>query len=336
MLASQASPEAQSLIARAHAWDNHTCLPIVPNAESYGDLGRMRSIGYTQVSVNAGFDLYPNAASLDFFASLRRWLLAHPEEYQLVQTALDVRAAKAAGRLGVHFDIEGISLLEGNPDRVFLMHALGVRWMLLVYNRANAAGSGCHDETDEGLTSFGRDVVRAMNACSMAVCCSHTGERTALDIIETSERPVILSHSNPKALVDHPRNVSDTLMRAVADSGGVIGINGMSAFIGETEPTAARTAEHIDYAVNLVGPRHVGIALDACIGAFDLGGMLDLDRHIYPEGYGYDETLCTLMPESLPAIVDALIDRGYDGETLCGILGDNWLRAAEEGWTPMA
>jgi len=166
-------------------------------------------------------------------------------------------------------------------------------------------------------------------------CCSHTGERTAMEIVEVSQRPVIISHSNAKALCNHPRNVSDDLMRATAATGGVIGINGMNAFLGEEKPSPQRVAEHIDHAVQLVGPMHVGIALDACIGAFDLGGMLELDREIYPPGFGYDETLETLMPDALPEIVAALLERGYDDDAIIGILGDNWLRVAEEGWEPL-
>lgn len=121
----------------------------------------------------------------------------------------DIEQARREGKLGVFFDIEGGVAIEPDLKLLRAYYDLGVRWMLTAYNQTNRLGSGCQDEHDHGLTDFGRAVIDEMERIGMVVCCTHTGERTALDAIEYSRNPVILSHSNPRAVHDHERNVSD-------------------------------------------------------------------------------------------------------------------------------
>src|SRR5690606_36645690 len=130
------------------------------------------------------------------------------------------------------------------PSLVSLYYELGVSWMLIAYNRNNAAGSGCQDE-DRGLTDFGRMVIDEMTRVGMIVCCSHTGYRTAREVIDYSKNPVIFSHSNPRALRDHPRNIPDELMKACAARGGVVGINGIGLFLGENDNSTEAIVRHI-------------------------------------------------------------------------------------------
>ena len=130
--------------------------------------------------------------------------------------------------------------------------------MLLVYNRRNLAGSGCHDPEDEGLTDLGRAILAEMDRVGMVKCCSHTGYRTAREILDSTDRPVIFSHSNPRALRDHPRNIPDDLIRACAATGGVVGINGVGLFLGTGPPTAEVIVRNIDYVAQLVGRRARG------------------------------------------------------------------------------
>ncbi len=123
-------------------------------------------------------------------------------------TAEDVRQAKRAGKLAVAFDLEGMNALNEDLGMVGLYYRLGVRQALFAYNLNNAAGGGCHDQ-DVGLTDFGRAVVQEMNRVGMLVDCSHSAYRTTMEAMEISNAPVVFSHSNPKAVWDHGRNIRD-------------------------------------------------------------------------------------------------------------------------------
>src|SRR5690606_12704364 len=119
-------------------------------------------------------------------------------------------------------DIEGMCPVLEDVSLVQTFYELGVRWMLIAYNRNNAAGGGCLD-TDDGLTARGRAIIDEMERVGMVLCLSHAGPRTVADALEYSRNPVIFSHSNPYGDTPHPRNVSDDLIRACARKGGVIG-----------------------------------------------------------------------------------------------------------------
>jgi membrane dipeptidase len=235
-----------------------------------------------------------------------------------------------AGRLAIAFNLEGFGALGGQVEMVSLYHDLGVRWMLIAYNQNNLGGGGCQDE-DGGLTDFGRQVIEEMERVGMVVCCSHTGYRTALEVMAQATRPVILSHSNPRALVDHPRNVPDEVMQACAATGGVMGITGVSLFLGGA-PEAARILEHIEYAVGRIGVEHVGLGIDTC---FDSSEVLDY-MSTMPERFGalrgYDDGLAIAGPEVIPAVAEGLLARGFSEADAAKIMGGNFLRVAREVW----
>src|SRR5262249_39233052 len=144
--------------------------------------------------------------------------------------------AKREGRLAVFFDVEGGIPVQDDPEVVARLYALGVRWLLLAYNRNNRLGGGCQDE-DPGLTAQGRRVLDVMKRVGMVLCCTHTGARTAREAMEYMEQPVIFSHSNPRAVHDHPRNITDDLIRRCAATGGVIDLNGIGMFLGRNDNT---------------------------------------------------------------------------------------------------
>src|SRR4029077_17545590 len=117
-------------------------------------------------------------------AQFRRWISMRPEQYVLINGVGDIERAKREGKLAVGFDIEGARAIGDQISLVQLFYDLGVRWMLMAYNRANLVGCGCHDAEDTGLTAFGRQVLDEMARVGMAACCSHTGPRTSLEVIE--------------------------------------------------------------------------------------------------------------------------------------------------------
>ncbi len=222
-------------------WDNHTCLPLRPQDEQFlPELERARKSGVTVVGVNIGFGKQSIEEHVRMLAHFRRWLLARPQQYMLVRSVDDVQKAAQTGLLGVFFDIEGGGAIDDQLSIIGLYYDLGVRWMSIAYNLNNRFGGGCMD-SDDGLTPFGEKAIDEMARVGMVTCCSHTGERTVLEVIEHASNPVIFSHSNPRALWDHPRNISDEAIRKCAAKGGVVGINGVGLFLSSEAVAATRS-----------------------------------------------------------------------------------------------
>ena len=219
----------------------------------------------------------------------------------------------------------------GDHGLVEMFYDLGVRWMLVAYNRNNAAGGGCHDE-DTGLTAHGRAILKAMKRVGMVACCSHTGHRTAREVLDAAENPVIFSHSNPSALAAHARNIPDDLIKACAATGGVVGVNGIGFFLGGGEDQPELVAQHIDHVVQLVGPDHAEVALDYIFDEAETVEMLATQRHTFPDPAAYAGELRMVGPEGLVGVVAALSRRGYTEADLAKILGGNWRRVAQAVW----
>ena len=185
---------ARALMARHLVWDNHGCMPVArPHDTSFlPQLQRYRESGVNAVTLNIGFGDQGVEDHLRTIASFRRWLLDRPDQYLLLNKPEDLTIARASGRLAVAFDIEGSNAIGDQISLLETYQKLGVRWMLLAYNIGNRVGGGCQQE-DAGLTVFGRDVVREMERLGLWVCLSHTGHRTARDVLAMAQRPVIFS-----------------------------------------------------------------------------------------------------------------------------------------------
>jgi len=302
-----------------------------------GDIGflpqlkRMRNAGIDLVSLNVSLDAVDPHEAFPMLATFRRWIGQHAEHYVLADTVADIEAAKASARLAVAFDIEGGRAVEQYPGLVEVFYRLGVRWMLIAYNKNNKLGGGCQDK-DCGLTDYGRQIVDEMQRVGMVLCCSHTGYRTAREAIEYSKNPVIFSHSNPRAIHDHERNIPDDLMRACARTGGVVNINGIGIFLGTNDNTTETLLRHIDYAVNLIGPEHVGLGLDYVFDQKELDDHVRAHPDIWPPEKGYGAGVAMVEPERFPIICEALLKRGYSETDAQGILGHNNLRVARQVW----
>jgi membrane dipeptidase len=313
-------------------WDNHVCMPLRPDDTGFlPQIERHRAAGADMVVINAGFGNMPLSLHLEMLESFRQWFGTRADQYALIKTADDILDAKAAGKLAVAFDIEGMEVLGDDLSLIETFHDLGVKWMLIAYNEQNKVGSGCHVE-DHGLSDFGCEVIREMERVGMVLCCSHTGYRTALEAIEFSNNPVILSHSNPRALHNHPRNVPDEVMVAIANSGGVMGINGIGAFLGDSEATTSSVLRHIDYAVNLIGHEHVGLGIDYVFDMEELDDFLRDNAETFPAQWGYKPGMQIVQPEQLSEITDGLQDMGYTDGAIRAILGENWMRVARQVW----
>ena len=323
---------AETLYADAFVWDAHAGFESWPSTD-LRNLGTWKNAGVDFLSVNVGYDLQRWTDTVRVLAAFRRWFEAS-DEYALAGCVADVRAARAAGQMAVAFDLEGMNVLDGSLDLLRLVHALGVRQILFAYNRNSVAGGGCHDE-DSGLTDFGRAAVEEMNALGILVDCSHCGYRTTMEAMELSSAPVIFSHSNPRALRDHERNIRDEQVLACAATGGVVGVNGIGLFLGEDDIGTSTMADHVEYLLDLVGPKHVGIGLDyffeseidASFQETFAGNEDFWPREQYPGG----EIRCA-APSQLRELAAELLRRGRSGPDIRAVLGGNFLRVAEAVW----
>lgn len=313
-------------------WDAHSGFMPDPAAD-LNNLRIWRDAGVNYLSVDVGFDLLPWEQTVRTLANFRHWILSNPDHYTLVSSVAEIRQAKREGKLAITFDIEGMNALDGRIEMVEFYHRLGVRQMLFAYNRNNLAGGGCHD-VETGLTAFGRQVIDEMNRLGMFVDVTHTGYRTSMEVMDYSNRPVIFSHSNPKALCGHGRNITDEQIRACARTGGIVAMVGLNRFLGEGRTDSEKLADHVEYLVDLIGPRHVGIGLDYAFPV-DLKGI---DRIIadnpqfwptdeYPEG-----ATTYAAPGQLRELAEVLLRRGRSERAVRDVMGGNFMRLAGEIW----
>lgn len=317
-------------------WDAHTCLPLHPAAD-FGPLERFLALGVNYVSVNVGMDMNAVPQVMAVIAAFRARLSAQPDRYVIPETVADIERAAATGRLAVGFDLEGALPLLEEPAMVALYARLGVRQIHFAYNRNNSVADGCHD-VERGLTALGRRMVEAVNAAGLLMDCSHTGRRCSLDIMAASSRPVVFSHANPLALVEHGRNITDEQIRACAATGGVVCVSSVSGFLGVATPTAADVARHAAYVAGLVGARHVGVGLD--IGWRQSGlddwpaGSVD-PSYWWPRAAGYDFAIARMAYAPVEAWRELPLELarlGFSADDIAGILGGNMARVAREVW----
>ncbi|TDQ82162.1 membrane dipeptidase [Dongia mobilis] len=315
-------------------WDAHACLPLLPNYDCRA-LQRHRAAGATFVSVNVGMDFNPLAQCIRVIAGFRDWIGKHPQDFILAETLDDVRRAKAEGKLAVAFDLEGSMMLDDDLAMLGLYRDLGVRQMHLAYNRDNPIAGGCFGR-NQGLSDLGREVVRECNRVGIVMDCSHSSRQTSLDVMAVSSKPVVFSHSNAKALCDHPRNIDDVQIKAAAATGGLVCVTGIGPFLGRDIATETLLA-HIDHMVKLVGVAHVGIGIDYSFDTehSDLPDGED-PKDWWPPVEGSDFNFSEvhfMPPERLPFIALALLKHGYSEADTAAILGGNFMRVAGEGWS---
>jgi membrane dipeptidase len=202
------------------------------------------------------------------------------------------------------------------------------------WSRRTAFADGTWENgTRGGLSRLGRDAVREMNRLGMMVDVSHASDRTLWDVRETTEAPVVASHSNARALHEHPRNLTDEMIRAIAEGGGVVGAVAYPAFVGAGEVTIADWADHIDHMVRLAGVDHVGIGADFVHHLFEVAPDHDI-RTWRPRWSAPPSEAPTIEgmrgPEDFPNLTAELLRRGYTREDLTRIYGANFLRVMAE------
>jgi membrane dipeptidase len=288
------------------------------------DFQRIKDSGITIFHPAVGFtegDVY--ASSLSDITGWNAFLAAHPEDFVRVDSAADLECAKASGRIGIVIGQQNSKHFR-TVDDVDRFYGLGQRVSQLTYF-PNRIGGGSAGGPDLGLTPFGAEIVERMNHLGMAIDVSHCGDRTTLDAIEASKKPVLITHSNCRALVpSSQRCKTDEAIAKVAAKGGVIGVTMVRYFVrsGATA-TIEDVLDHIDHVVKLAGVEHVGLGSDV-----DLDGR---DTHRHPkkkndlDGIDYAKKVFDLT--------EGLLRRNYSRANVELILGGNFQRALSEIWT---
>jgi len=233
----------------------------------------------------------------------------HRDKIALFTKMADLEAAEGAGKIAAMLSIEGGEAVEADLGILRMLHRLGVRAMGLTWNERNQIADGAAEgRTKGGLTNFGVELISEMNRIGMIVDVSHLSDPGFYDVMETTTKPIIASHSNCRALCDHRRNLTNDMIKCLADNGGVMGMNFSPSFIDQDKEraTVERVLDHIDHVVELVGINHVGLGSD-----FD--GISSTPR-------GLEDVT------KLPNITAGLVGGGYDEDEVMKVLGGNFLR----------
>lgn len=293
------------------------------HADGYMDLPRIREGGldaeffaiYMEREPRPGMAVKRALGQID---AVRATARKYPNDVALASTSDEVREVVASGRLAALMGVEGGHIIEDDLRVLRMYHALGVRYMTLThcFNTHWADSSGCGDPVEPehgGLSPFGEEVVREMNRLGMIVDVSHVADETFFDVMRITRAPVIASHSSVDGVKEHPRNMSDDMLRALAENGGVIQINAVIQYIDPVERDRTPLdvfIDHIEHAVAVAGPDHVGIGLDYGYTAPAPAGLEDISK--------------------IEAVTYELLRRGFDEETIGRIWGENTLRVMAE------
>ncbi|MDT9598131.1 dipeptidase [Sphingosinicella rhizophila] len=299
------------------------------------DAAEFRASGITAFHVASGTRDYES--TLVYMAGWQGFAGRNGDVFTLVGRAEDIDEAKRDGKCAVIMGIQNSEHFR-TPADVKAFYQLGQRCSQLTYNSQNRIGAGSTERVDGGVTDFGVEIIKAMNEVGMLIDVSHSGDRTTLDAIEISSKPIAFTHSNCRALVNHPRVKTDEAIRALAKKGGVMGMTGVRNFVSATEPTdVTHVVNHIDHAVKLVGIDHVGIGSDADLHGYDAMSPDQIARTKanYKDSYAFREKIDTDgfdHPLKMFDLTEELIRRNYSDANIKAILGGNFRRLLGSTW----
>lgn len=234
---------------------------------------------------------------------------AHPDKLLPFTRVADVREAEKQGKIAAMLSIEGGEAVEADLGILRMLHRLGVRAMTLTWNERNQIADGAAEgRTKGGLTNFGLELVAEMSKIGMVIDVSHISDAGFFDVIDTTKSPIIASHSNCRAICNHRRNLTDEMIKLLAEKDGVMGMNFAPAFVDENKDNATleRVLDHVDHVVKIASVEHVGLGSD-----FD--GIENTPK-------GLEDVT------KIPSFTEGLLKRGYGEEDVIKILGENFLR----------
>ncbi len=273
------------------------------------------------------------------------WFERFPELIMQARSGDDVRQAKLDGRTAIIFGFQNPSPIEDDIGLVEVWHTLGARFMQLSYNNQSLLATGCYEAEDTGITRMGKQVIKEMNRVGMIIDMSHSAERSTLEAIELSERPIAITHANPAFWQPALRNKSDTVLKALVSTGGMLGFSmyphhlkdKSCCSIGSFCDMIARTAE-------LIGVSNIGIGSDLCQDQPDsVVEWMRVGRWTKEIDYGEGSASNAGFPQQpewfkdnrdFGNISDGLRKIGFSETDIAAIMGENWLRFFDEGFGP--
>ena len=317
------------------------------SAPSQRLLSDIRASGVTAVSMtlSVGSNGDRLAKALQRIAVFDEKVAAAPDALMRVRKAADLATAKSSGRLGLIYNVQDTSLLENDLSRVALLHSLGLRVMQMTYNVRNLVGDGCLERANAGLSNLGRALVAELGRVGMVMDLSHAGQRTIAEAIAEAKAPPVISHTGCRDLRDHPRNVYDAELRALAAKGGVAGIYFMPFLVERGAARKEDLIRHIEHAVNVCGEDHVGLGTDGMLSATVIDDeyrkSLRADyesrskQGIAAPGEGPDAYQVVLdynEPRRMQRLAEDLSARGWPASRIHKLLGENFARVFKEVW----
>jgi membrane dipeptidase len=311
-----------------------------PNSLTPADADIYRGSKMTAVALGSGPSSYEEA--IRFFADWNGFLAGYSDWFTRIDDASDFARAKAANKLGIMITFQNSQHFR-RPDDVSTFWGLGQRVSQLTYNMNNGIGSGFLEQRDGGLSMLGLSIVEKMNQVGMAVDVSHCADQTTMDAIAASKRPVLITHANCRALAPSlMRLKTDEAIKAMAKTGGVMGVNFLRFMVREQEPvTIEHVLDHVEHATKLVGVEHVGVGSDLDMvgnpnpigGPGNLQSQPNFSRYRYHEDSAGKITIAGLdHPKRMFDLTEGLIRRHYSDADISLILGGNAVRVLSDIW----
>jgi membrane dipeptidase len=278
-------------------------------------------------------------------ATYHNRLLANPDRLKLVERASDIMDCKREGKLGIILGTQDTAMVGPALDRLAGMKKGGIRCVQLTYNLANLSGDGSIEPRNSGLTNLGRDTIRRIEAEKLLLDLSHGGARTIDEAIAFAKRPLTISHTGARAITDHPRNVADATIRAVADNGGVVGVYFMPYLARDMHASGATLLDHVDRIAKVAGEDHISIGTDGSVLPTILDAKaIEAARKDYEQRHAAGIAAPGEGPDVFPLVRDYnsidklerlgndLVKRGWTAARVEKLLGLNLLRLYGEVW----
>jgi membrane dipeptidase len=333
-LTTEEEKRAAELYQKAIVIECLTYIPTLNNLEYLEELRKAR------VTANHITVTETNAAPREAFSTISGWYETLKKTgCRFAYTAEDIVQAKKERKVCIIMGSQNARMLDDDLGLIRIFHRLGLRIIQLAYAEQNYIASGGED-VDGGLSLFGRKVIDQMNRVGILVDISHCGDKTVMDVIKYSEKPVAITHANPRSLVNHHRNKTDEQIQALAEKGGVIGLTAwtpISMVKKGVRPTLEDFLDFIDYVVKLVGTGHVGFGLDLTpnwdYNRADYEKWANLYPNLAPASF--EERLVEDLNHAskIRNISRGLVARGYRDEDILKILGGNFLELFRKTWT---
>ncbi|WP_293449102.1 membrane dipeptidase [Planktotalea sp.] len=277
--------------------------------------------------------------------AFNRWFERFPELIFKGTCAADVRFAQETGRTAIFFGFQNPSPIEDDIGLVEICHQLGIRFMQLTYNNQSLLATGCYEDDDTGLTRMGKQVVAEMNRVGMVVDMSHSADRSTLEAIEHSSRPIAITHANPDWWHPALRNKSDEVLKALTGRGGMLGFSVYPHHLKDgSDCTLQSFCEMVAEAASRYGAEHLGIGTDLCQDQPDsIVEWMRVGRWSKVIDYGEGSASDAGFPpmpswfndnRDFGIVSQGLLDVGFSIDEMEGIMGGNWLNFYDASFGP--